>query len=483
MLEAALLINDRDVEATGAATFDLLDPVTGEVATRAAAAKVEDAMVAANVAAAAFPIWSATGPSERREKLNAAADLFVARADELKAAITAETGGTAAWGDFNCRLAASILREAASMTTQIAGEIIPADRPDTLALAVRQPAGVCLGIAPWNAPVALGVRAVAMPLACGNTVVLKGSELCPKTHRLVGEMFREAGFPPGAVNVILNAPDDASAVVEALIAHPAVRRVNFPGSTRVGRQVAEACARHLKKCLLELGGKSPLILLDDADLDQAVEAAAFGAFMHQGQICMSTERIIALDAVADPFIEKFARRVAAMKVGDPHDPETDIGPMINQEAVKRIRTLIAEALEKGATLVSGGDFDDVFLQPTVLDHVDSSMQIYGEEAFGPVVSVIRVGSVDEAITVANDTKYGLAAAVFGRDINRALQVARRIETGMCHINSPTVYDEAQMPFGGVKASGYGRFGGRAAIDEFTELRWISVRTATETASN
>ncbi|MCZ6604071.1 MAG: aldehyde dehydrogenase [Alphaproteobacteria bacterium] len=476
MLEAALLINDRDVDAAGAATFDLLDPVTGEVATRAAAASIEDAVVAANAAAAAFPIWSETGPGERRARLNDAADILLDRKEELKRAITSETGGTDAWGEFNCHLAASMLREAASMATLVAGEVIPADKADTLSLVLRQPAGVSLGIAPWNAPVALGVRAVAMPLACGNTVILKGSELCPKTHRLIGDIFCQAGLPPGTVNVVLNAPDDASAIVDALIAHPAVRRVNFTGSTRVGRQVAETCARHLKRCLLELGGKSPIVILDDADLDEAVKAASFGAFMHQGQICISTGRIIILESIADAFVEKFAAKAGALQAGDPSNPDTDLGPLINREAVKRVQALIADAVEKGAKLVVGGEVDDVFMQATVLDNVDPSMRIYHEETFGPAVPIIRVGSVDEAITYANDTEYGLSASVFGRDISRALQVARKLETGMCHINAATIYDEPQMPFGGVKASGYGRFGGKTAIDEFTELRWISVQT-------
>ena len=219
-----------------------------------------------------------------------------------------ETGATEAWGRFNVTLAAAMLREAAALTTQVVGEIIPSDRPGVTALALRQPVGVVLGLAPWNAPVILGVRAIAAPLACGNTVVLKGSEICPHTHRLIGEACRDAGLGEGVVNVVSNAPADASRIVEALIAHPTVRRVNFTGSTRVGRQVAELAARHLKPALLELGGKAPLIVLDDADLDEAVAAAAFGAFMNQGQICMSTERLIVDETIADAFAAKLARQ-------------------------------------------------------------------------------------------------------------------------------------------------------------------------------
>jgi acyl-CoA reductase-like NAD-dependent aldehyde dehydrogenase len=360
------------------------------------------------------------------------------------------------------------------MTTQVTGEIIPSGIPGSLAMAVRQPAGVCVGIAPWNAPIILGARAIAMPLACGNTVVLKASELCPKTHCLIGDVMRAAGFPRGVVNVVTNAPKDAAAVVEALIAHPAVRRVNFTGSTRVGRIIAESSARHLKRCLLELGGKAPFIVLADADIDEAVRAAAFGAFMNQGQICMSTERVILMDEIADEFAGKFQAKAETLVAGSPREGNTPLGTLINAEAVRRIKGLIDDALQKGAVLVCGGVANGTLMDATVVDHVTPAMRIYREESFGPVVAIIRVGSADEAVTVANDNEYGLSSAVFSRDINAALAVARRLETGICHINEATVSDEPQMPFGGVKSSGYGRFGGKAAIDEFTELRWITL---------
>jgi acyl-CoA reductase-like NAD-dependent aldehyde dehydrogenase len=345
------------------------------------------------------------------------------------------------------------------------------------AMALRQPVGVVLGLAPWNAPVILGVRALAAPLACGNTVVLKGSEICPRTHRLIGEVFRDAALGAGVVNVVSNAPADASRVVEALIAHPTVRRVNFTGSTRAGRQVAELAARHLKPALLELGGKAPLLVLDDADIDEAVAAAAFGAFMNQGQICMSTERLIVDERVADEFAAKLATKAATLIAGDPRKAKTPLGAVIGFEAVERIGALVRDAVSKGARpIAGGGGANGVLMDAVVLDHVTPAMRIYREESFGPVAAIIRVGDVEEAVRVANDSEYGLSSAVFGRDLNRALAVARRIESGICHINGPTVHDEAQMPFGGVKASGYGRFGGAAAIHEFTELRWITIST-------
>ncbi|CAN7447745.1 aldehyde dehydrogenase [Pararhizobium sp. LjRoot255] len=468
------MINDEAMDASDASTFERVDPLTGDVATIAPAGSVTDMAKAANAAAAAFPAWSETGPGERRRLLNAAADILTARTPEFIAAMTGETGATAQWAALNCGLGADILREAAAMTTQISGEIIPSGIPGSLAMAVRQPAGVCVGIAPWNAPIILGARAIAMPLACGNTVVLKASELCPKTHCLIGDVMRAAGFPRGVVNVVTNAPKDAAAVVEALIAHPAVRRVNFTGSTRVGRIIAESSARHLKRCLLELGGKAPFIVLADADIDEAVRAAAFGAFMNQGQICMSTERIILMDEIADDFVGKFKAKAETLVAGSPQDGNTPLGTLINAEAVRRVKGLVDDALQKGAVLVCGGVANGTLMDATVVDHVTPAMRIYREESFGPVAAIIRVGSADEAVTVANDNEYGLSSAVFSRDINAALAVARRLESGICHINEATVSDEPQMPFGGVKSSGYGRFGGKAAIDEFTELRWITL---------
>jgi len=472
-MDISLLIDGEGCGATGGATFERRDPVTGEVATRAPAARKDDAVAAVAAAERAFPAWSQTGPAERRALLARAADAMEARAADFTRAMMEETGATAGWSGFNVHLAAGMLREAAAMTTQVAGEVIPANKPGTLAMAVRQPRGVCLGIAPWNAPVILGTRAVAMALACGNTVVLKASEMCPATHRLIGEVFVDASFPKGVVNVVTNAPDDAAEVVAALIAHPAVRHVNFTGSTKIGKVIAGLAAEELKPVLLELGGKAPLVVLDDADIDAAVNAAIFGAFMHQGQICMSTERIIVDKSIADVFVEKFAARAAALPAGDPRG-QVVIGSLVSREAAEKMDALIADAVAKGAKVVAGGRREGTIVAATVLDNVTREMRVYGEESFGPVKPVIRVDGEEEAVRVANDTEYGLSSAVFSRDIRRALKVAGRIQSGICHINGPTVADEPQMPFGGVKASGYGRFGGHAAIAEFTDLRWVTI---------
>jgi acyl-CoA reductase-like NAD-dependent aldehyde dehydrogenase len=387
-----------------------------------------------------------------------------------------EIGATRGWALFNLGLAAGIVREAASLTTQIKGEVIPSDKPGCLAMALREPVGVIVGIAPWNAPIILGVRAIAVPLACGNAVILKASETCPRTHELIVEAFAEAGFPEGVVNVVTNAPADAADVVGALIDAPQVKRINFTGSTTVGKIIAKRAAEHLKPCLLELGGKAPLLVLEDADLDEAVKAAAFGAFMNQGQICMSTERIIVVDAIADEFARRFAAKAQSMVTGDPRDGNTPLGAVVDVKTVAHVNSLIDDAVAKGASLLSGGKADSVLMSATVVDGVTAEMNLYRDESFGPVVAVIHARDTDHAVELANDSEYGLSAAVFTRDTAKGLGVARRIKSGICHVNGPTVHDEAQMPFGGVGASGYGRFGGQAGIDSFTELRWITVET-------
>ena len=456
--------------------FVRINPLTQEPASRAAAMSPDDARAVADRAASAFPGWSSLGPNARRALLMNAAVALEARKDDFVRAMMSEVGATAGWAMFNLMLAACMIREAAALTTQIGGEVIPSDKPGCLALTLREPVGLILGIAPWNAPIILGVRAIAVPLACGNTVILKASELCPRTHSLIIEAFAGAGFPAGVVNIVTNAPKDAGDVVGALIDHPAVRRINFTGSTAVGRIIAKRAAEHLKPCLLELGGKAPLIVLEDADLDESVKAAAFGAFMNQGQICMSTERIIVIDAVAAEFVKRFAAKARSMATGDPREGKTPLGAVIDQKTVKHVNSLIDDATAKGATIVAGSKADHVLMPATVIDGVTQDMNIYRDESFGPVVGIIRAKDEADAIRIANDSEYGLAAAVFTRDTARGLRVARQIHSGICHVNGPTVHDEAQMPFGGVGASGYGRFGGKAGIDQFTELRWITLET-------
>jgi acyl-CoA reductase-like NAD-dependent aldehyde dehydrogenase len=473
--EEKMFINGEWVGALDGKTYPKKNPFNGQVVSQVAAGKREDARRAIDSAAAAFPSWSTTAPALRRGLFLKAADVLESRQAEIAKIIAEETGSTFGWGMFNCIFAVGILREAASQAYGLIGEVIPTDLPDTTAMAIRQAVGVVVGIAPWNAPIILGVRAVAIPLAYGNTVVLKASEECPGTHLAIASVFEAAGFPKGVINAITNAPADAADVVDELIVNPKTRRINFTGSSKVGRIIAEKCGRHLKRVLLELGGKAPLVVLSDADIDAAVSAANFGAFMNQGQICMSTDRIVLERPIADAFAQKLAAKAKSLKVGDPFQPDTQIGCMINAGAGERVQGLIDDAVAKGAKILSGGKQQGPCFPPTVLYPVTPDMRVYYEESFGPVVPLVVAKDAEDAIRIANDTAYGLSSAVFSGDVNKALRVAERLETGICHINGATVHDEPQMPFGGVKDSGYGRFGGKAGLEEFTELRWMTIR--------
>jgi acyl-CoA reductase-like NAD-dependent aldehyde dehydrogenase len=400
------------------------------------------------------------------------------RAPEIAGIVAQECGGTFGWGMFNCGLAAGMLRAAGALTDAAAAteETIESAVPGLTARAVRRPAGPVVAMAPWNAPVILATRAIATPLAFGNTVVLKASEKCPRVHAAVVACLHDAGAPAGVVNLVIHSAEDAPEVAEALIAHPATRRVNFTGSTRVGRIIAAACAEHLKPSLLELGGKAPLVALADADLDATAAAASFGAFMNTGQICMSTERVIADAAIAGDLAARLAERAAALVVGDPLEESTMVGPVVDDAAREHVQALLDDARAKGATILTGGeDLGNNLLSPAVVSGVTKEMRLYAEESFGPIVAVIAARDTDEAVAIANDTEYGLSAAVFTADEAAGRAVAERIDSGICHVNGSTVHDEPPMPFGGVKASGWGRFGGTAALYEFTELRWLTVQ--------
>lgn len=473
-MDVALLIDNAPVPAIGGGTGVRKSPVTDAVVTTFASARAQDAIRAVESCAKAFTAWSKTGPNQRRDILLRAAQLLDERADRFVESMIGETGASMPWVKFNVKLASGMMREAASLTTHIKGEIIPADKPGSYSFAFRRPVGVILSIVPWNAPIVLAVRAFGTALACGNTVVLKASENSPATQYLLAQVMIDAGLPPGVLNFITHTRENAAEVVESVIAHPSVHRVNFTGSTAVGRIVAAMGAKYLKPVLLELGGKAPLLVLEDADIDNAVRAAAFGAYMHQGQICMSTERVVLDHKIADEFAAKMTKKVQALSAGDPTKSNAPLGALISTEAAQRADALIEDAVRKGADALVRGAVDGAIMQPALLDKVTPEMKIYYEESFAPVTCMVRVNGVEEAIRVANDTEYGLKAGIFSRDVKKALEIARRLEFGCCHINGPTVYDEAHMPLGGMKASGYGRFGGHAGINEFTEVHWVSV---------
>lgn len=471
---ADLKIGQESRSAESDVTFDRKNPVTGAVASTAAAATTNDAAAAAEAARAAFPDWSKTGPGRRRQLLNKAADFLEDMQQDFVDAMVAETGAAPMWAAFNVKVGAATLREAAAITTRIVGETIPSNRPGTMSLAIKRPVGPMLGIAPWNAPVILGVRSIAMPIACGNTIVLKGSEKCPKTHRLIVDAFEKAELPDGVLNYITNAPDDAPAIAETLVTHPAIKRINFTGSTKVGKIIASLAAKDLKPALLELGGKAPMAVLSDADIGEAVNGAVFGSFFNQGQICMSTERLIVDRSIADNFVKAFVARAQTVEAGDPALNNSALGAVVEESTAAHVRALIADAKEKGARCVLEGAVNGTIMQPNIVDGVTPDMRLWTEESFGPIVAVAHADGDDEIVRLANDTEYGLSAAVYGKELSRLLNVASQIESGICHINAPTVYDEPQMPFGGVKSSGYGRFGGSFSADEFTETRWVTL---------
>jgi acyl-CoA reductase-like NAD-dependent aldehyde dehydrogenase len=476
IIKRVLFINGEDVPALDGRTTDDLNPYTGEVYATVAAGGAADITRAVDAAEAAFPAWAALAPSARRRIFLKAADVFEAKTPEAIGIMAGEVGGVAGWAGFNAQLAANILREAAASITQPLGEVLTTDTEGQLSLALREPVGVVGALAPWNAPLILGIRAIAVPLAVGNTVVLKPSEDAPiAAGLLLADVFREAGLPAGVLNVVTNAREDAAEVVEALVADRRVRAVNFTGSTHVGRIVGTTAARHLKPAVLELSGKNALLVLDDADLDYAVGAAAFGGFMNAGQICMSADRVLVHSSFAEEFTTKLAAKISRLQHGDPADPATVVGPVINDRSAKRVAELVQDAVAQGARVrTGGGDPEGARYAATVLDQVTPSMRIYHEEIFGPVVTVIAFDSDDEAIAIANDTDLGLTAGVLTEDTRRGLAVARRLRTGIVHINNQTVDDEPQAPFGGVKSTGYGRFGGRWGVEAFTDTRWVTI---------
>jgi acyl-CoA reductase-like NAD-dependent aldehyde dehydrogenase len=467
------------VDAADGATFDDLNPYTGEVVATVAAGGREDAGRAVEAAAAAFPAWSQSPPAERQRIFLAAADILERRGDEVVGLLARETGCTFGFGMFQMSFVPGLLRQAAGLAYRPIGEVIPSDLPGAFAMGIRRPVGVVGAIAPWNAALILSARSIAAPLVLGNTVVAKPSEESPFVGGLLwGEIFKQAGLPDGALNVVTHGPGQAGPIGDELVENPLVRRINFTGSTATGRKLAEAAGRQLKRVLLELGGYNPLIVLADADLDYAVDAAAFGAFLHQGQICMSVRRLLVEAPIAEAFVDALAAKTAGLKAGDPAEPDTIIGPLINEAALDTVAGRVQDAVARGARVLAGGDRVGRCYQATLLADVPADSELARLETFGPVAAVEVVADAEAAVRRANDTPYGLAAGVLTGDPDRGLALAERLQSGIVHVNDQPVHDEPQMPFGGVKDSGWGRFGGAAAADEFTELKWVTVQSGT-----
>jgi acyl-CoA reductase-like NAD-dependent aldehyde dehydrogenase len=382
---------------------------------------------------------------------------------------------------FQMHFVPGLFRQASGLAYSPVGQVIPSDIPGTMALGLRRPVGVVGAIAPWNAALILSARSIAAPLALGNTVVLKPSEEAPITGgALWAEILTAAGMPPGVVNVVTHAPGDAGMIAEEMVTHPLVRRISFTGSTVTGRRLAELAARHLKRPVLQLSGHNALIVLADADLSLAVDAAVFGAFVHQGEICMCVRRIFVDKSVFEVFAERFIERVSRLPVGDPRDGSTVVGPLINEWALSLIARRVDEAVSLGARLLTGGVAKPPCYPPTVLTDVPAEAEIAFEETFGPVALLEAVDGPAGALARANSSRFGLTAGIISADTYGALDLARRLDVGIVHINDQTVNDEPQMPFGGLKESGWGRFGVRYADDDFTELQWITMRDSPRT---
>ena len=456
--------------------FDDRDPYTDDVVASVAAGGPKDATAAIEAAAAAFDGWAATPPAERQRVFLKAADLLEERRDEVVSMLARETGSTFGFGMFQSFFVPNLFRQAAALAYAPMGQVIPSDT-GAFAMGLRRPVGVVGAFAPWNAALILSARSIAGPLALGNTVVLKPSEWSPWSGGLLwGEIFTEAGMPAGVLNIVTHAPGEAGPIGSAMIEHPAVRRLNFTGSSAVGRIIAEAAGRQLKRVVLELGGYNPLIVLGDADLEYAVNASAFGSFLHQGQICMSTRRIVVERSIADEFVSKLVAKTKGLKTGDPKEHDTIIGPLINEDALAMVKGRVEQAVAAGATVLAGGEAVGPCYQATLLADVPADSDFAKHETFGPVASIEIVDDADEAVARANATSYGLSAGIITSNRERGFALAQRIDSGIVHVNDQTVADEPQMPFGGVKDSGFGRFGGQAVVDEFTELRWVTMRS-------
>ena len=451
-----------------------MNPSDGSVWAKAQDGGTSEARSAIDAAQAAFPAWSTLMFQERAEYMLKIADIIKRRQTDYAIANQGEAGGWFGKGMFEAGYAVEVFRAAAAMCYQSVGEILPSEH-GKLSTAQRVPMGVISVISPWNMPCILTARGFAFPMAAGNTIVLKPSEDTPFCGGLFfAEVLEEAGVPPGVFNVVTSSRDRVAEMGDELVENPLIKGISFTGSTPVGRSIAAKAGAHLKKCCVELGGKDSLIVLDDADMERATSSASFGGFMHQGQICMSVEKVLVHESIYHDFLAQLKARVAKLKMGDTGDKSNVIGPLINDRQVERVASQIEDAVAKGAKVEIGGGVSGRFVQPTILTNVDTSMKVWQDETFGPVVVVVPFSTDDEAIALNNDTEYGLSSGIITRNEARALAMSKRLETGMCHVNCSSVNDEPHVPFGGSKASGVGRHGGRWSMETFTETRWITL---------
>ncbi len=468
------LIAGEWVGAEGGRTFDDMNPYSGEVFAQIPASSGADAQRAIEAADKAFPAWAAMGARARQALFLKAADILERRADEVVLIMAQETGAANAFSRFQIQWAVGLLRQAAGYPYLSGGEIVQSDTPGVFAMAIRRPLGVVGGISPWNGALALGFRTIVAPLACGNTVVLKPSEDAPVcAGLLMGEIMTEAGFPAGVLNVITHAPGQVGPIADQLFESRKVRAYNFTGSSATGSMLAARAGKHLKRISLELGGYNPMIVLKDANLEYSVDTAIFAAFFHQGQICMNTRKILVERSLFDEFLERFVIRAKAIKAGDPTDPKNKIGPLINDQAVAKVKMGIEQAVAKGARVMAGGACVGRCFEPTVLIDVPTDAPIHCEEVFGPVVLIEPFDTEQEAVDKANGTDFGLSASIMTADVWKGITLGGQVQAGMVNVNGPTMGGEPQIPFGGVKDSGWARFG-RWAVDMFTDLNLVTV---------
>ncbi|MGH3878437.1 MAG: aldehyde dehydrogenase family protein [Actinophytocola sp.] len=449
----------------------IVAPATGAELGTTGVADADDVAEACSAAATAQRDWAAASFADRAAVLRRAGALIEEHAEELRGWVVRETGAITGLAAFAVGVAAQECYEAAALASRPPGEILPTTE-QRLSLLRRVPVGVVGVISPFNVPLILSTRSVAPALALGNAVVLKPDLRTPVSGGFaIAQLLAQAGLPDGVLHVLPGGAEAGGALVE----DPYVRLVSFTGSSQTGRAVAELAARHLKRVHLELGGNSALIVLDDADIDRAVSAAAWGSYLHQGQICMTTGRHLVHEEVADSYVEALAAHAQALPVGDPTG-EVALGPLIDATQRDKVHELVTSTVDAGARLAAGGTYEDLFYRPTVLDRVRTDMPAYANEVFGPVAPIVRFRSVEEAVRLAADSTYGLALSILTADAMRGLALAEQIPTGIVHINDQTVNDEAVAPFGGVLDSGTGaRFGGSANLDAFTESRWITLR--------
>ncbi|MFD0917142.1 aldehyde dehydrogenase family protein [Pseudahrensia aquimaris] len=458
----------------GSSMFADINPSNGHVWAHVPDGGRQEARAAIDAAQSAFPAWSQMLFQERAAILLKAADIWERRKMDFVTAVVAEGGGWFGKGMFEAGYVPEVFRAAAAMCYNSIGEVLPSTH-GKVSMAQRVPMGVISVISPWNMPGILTSRGFAFPLAAGNTIVLKPSEDTPYTGGLFfAEIMEEAGIPKGVFNVVTCSRERVGEMGDELVENPLVKGVSFTGSTPVGRQIAAKAGAHLKKACVELGGKDSLIVLEDADMDRATSAASFGAFMHQGQICMSVEKVLVHESIYPDFLREFVARAQKLKTGDTADNANVIGPLINDRQVERVKFQIEDALAKGAKAVLGGRVWDRFVEPTILTNVTPDMAVWRDETFGPVAVVVPFKTDAEAIALNNDTEYGLSSGIITADENRALEMIPSLQTGMCHVNCSSVNDEPHVPFGGSKASGVGRHGGKWSMETFTETRWITL---------